>query len=473
MNLSIRNTIILSLVFVSVLAVSVQSTVLSYLSSNTTEVLGQERADAVFDTAESVIKSQADMAYAIASTIASKENLMRAWANGNRDKLLELSAPMRTGLIEALNVGPIVFQSAPAVPFLRVQKPERFGDDIAGARPEVVRANNERVALRGLSSGKLSGLGVRGIAPAYYDGQHLGSVDVGLTFSAEFGRALFQKVKESLDVELALFTTGREGELTIAAATSDQVFATTDQYKDVLAGNPLTVRTELGDRPVFVMMRALTDINNRRVAVLAIAIDRSTIVSANRDKVAATAIVGVIILLVCGVAGYLFSRPALKALSRVGQATREVANGNLDIEIIDAARRDEIGVVANAIDVFRENAREVKRLEEDQAMAAEKASLEREAALAAMTDRFEQTVKSVVEDVFQAAGEMRENARVVLDTAETSQSLSASVSSGAEDASARVQTVSAAAEQLRDSISEITKQATQSRKPVSSALLVS
>ncbi|NBW65676.1 CBS domain-containing protein, partial [bacterium] len=56
-----------------------------------------------------------------------------------------------------------------------------FGDDLSEIRPGVVAVNSTKAPVSGLEIGR-EGLGLRGIVPVLSAGQHVGSVEVGLSF---------------------------------------------------------------------------------------------------------------------------------------------------------------------------------------------------------------------------------------------------------------------------------------------------
>lgn len=62
--------------------------------------------------------------------------------------------------------------------FLRLHRPDKFGDDLSDIRPTVVYVNRERTAVSGFESGRLHG-GYRFIFPlSSDDGTHLGSMEI-------------------------------------------------------------------------------------------------------------------------------------------------------------------------------------------------------------------------------------------------------------------------------------------------------
>ncbi len=164
--------------------------------------------------------------------------------------------------------------------------------------------------------------------------------------------------------------------------------------------------------------------------------------------------------------GRTISRPIVAMTQTMG----ELSTGKLDIEIPSRNRRDEIGKMAAAVQVFKENALEVKRLEEGQRRAEEKARAEKKASLLALADGFEQSVGSVVAKVSSAAQQMQASAESMTEKAEETTEKSDTVASASEQTSASVQTVAAATEELSASIGEINRQMSDATQVATSAV---
>ena len=199
------------------------------------------------------------------------------------------------------------------------------------------------------------------------------------------------------------------------------------------------------------------------------------------------------------VAGYFIGNIAAAPIIKMTGAMRQLADGNLDVEIPATERTDELGDMAATVDVFRENAIKAKQLEAEQEenrlreaerekkqLAAEQeaekkrveeqersrlaAEQERRQILAKMADDFESQVGSVVQAVGTAAEQLLSSAQSMAANAESTNQRSLTVAAAAEEASTNVQTVSAAAEELSASISEISRQVSESSRISSDAV---
>jgi methyl-accepting chemotaxis protein len=158
---------------------------------------------------------------------------------------------------------------------------------------------------------------------------------------------------------------------------------------------------------------------------------------------------------------FLISRNISRSLDMLKAKMETLAAGNLDIEIEEAERRDEIGAMAKAVRVFKDNALAVQRLQSQQDEVKAKAEHDKKAALAALADAFEARVRGITEMLAKAASGVQGTARSMAETAGATRTQSLAVATGANQATSNVQTVAAASEELSASIAEIGRQVVQ------------
>ncbi|CAA2100330.1 Methyl-accepting chemotaxis protein 4 [Methylobacterium bullatum] len=148
-----------------------------------------------------------------------------------------------------------------------------------------------------------------------------------------------------------------------------------------------------------------------------------------------------------------------RPLARLVLVLQRMAQGDIDAEIEEAKRGDEIGAVGKAVEeikamVARKAAEEadIRRIAEDAAQA------ERKRTMIAMADSFEGAVGGIIEMVSASATELQATAQTMTSTATQTASQSMTVAAAAEEAATNVNTVAAAAEELGVSVQEIGRQ---------------
>ncbi len=178
----------------------------------------------------------------------------------------------------------------------------------------------------------------------------------------------------------------------------------------------------------------------------------------NTAAVATVCAVVVMMILLGFVVRVLISKP----LVRMTDAMKQLAGGDMDVVVPGAGRRDEIGAMSAAVQVFKENALKMAELSVEQERAKERAFAERKAETARLADAFETAVGGIVKSVADAAGALHGSAESMTTTAGEATKQSAAVATASNDTTSSVQTVAAAAEQLSASIAEIARQIKQS-----------
>jgi methyl-accepting chemotaxis protein len=176
-------------------------------------------------------------------------------------------------------------------------------------------------------------------------------------------------------------------------------------------------------------------------------------------------------LMIVGAIGLVTSALAIFFTQRMSSALRaltgsmdRLAGNDLTVAIPGTGRRDEIGKMAAAVEVFKANGIEKQRLESEQKGAAERAAGERKAAANTLADAFERAVGGIVETVSSASTELEAAAGTLIKTADATQSLSATVAAASEQASANVQSVASATNEMAASVNEISRQVQESSR---------
>ena len=151
------------------------------------------------------------------------------------------------------------------------------------------------------------------------------------------------------------------------------------------------------------------------------------------------------------------SRP----MTRMTDGMRRLAEHDLDVEITGTGRGDEIGSMAEAVKVFRENMIQNDRLAELQREEHE-ARDRRAKKIEQLNNAFDRTASETIGTLASAATELQATAGEMNNSAATASRQAGAVAAAAEEASTNVQTVAAATEELSASIQEITRQVAQS-----------
>jgi methyl-accepting chemotaxis protein len=174
-------------------------------------------------------------------------------------------------------------------------------------------------------------------------------------------------------------------------------------------------------------------------------------------------------LAVSGVVVYLTTRSIVPPLQSMTNVMGKLAGGELTIDIPATQRRDEVGHIAKAVLVFKENmikARDAAKREAEEQKAREV----RAQKIDGLTRDFDSDVSLVVKTVASATTEMQATASSMTATAEETSRQATAVAAAAEQASTNVQTVASASEELSSSITEISRQVSESARIAAQAV---
>jgi methyl-accepting chemotaxis protein len=178
----------------------------------------------------------------------------------------------------------------------------------------------------------------------------------------------------------------------------------------------------------------------------------------------------VILLLVNG-AGFLLGRSITRPVNTLTGVMRDLAGGNPDVAIRYTNQRDELGEMARAVVVFKDNALAVRRLRAEQDEEHQRAETEKRTALTNMANTIETETGTALEHIRQRTTAMTVTADAMSASAGRTGAAADTAANAAGQALANAQSVAGAAEQLSASIREISSQMSQSSAVVGRAVI--
>ncbi len=179
-----------------------------------------------------------------------------------------------------------------------------------------------------------------------------------------------------------------------------------------------------------------------------------------------TKVVAALALLFGVALAFLIGRAISRPIVEMTDAMGRLAEGDNEAEVPAQGRGDEIGRMAAAVQVFKDNAIEAERMRQERALALQKSEEEKRQATLDLADSLENSVMGVVDGVAGAADEMKHTAETMSSTSEQTTSRATAVASASEQATVAAQTVASAAEELSQSIQEIARQVSDAKSVV-------
>jgi methyl-accepting chemotaxis protein len=281
-------------------------------------------------TLDLAISSETERATSLAIAVADDPSVKAAFAARDRDALLALTEPMFTELSAEHGVEQLQFHLAPATSFLRVHKPEKFGDDLSSFRATVVEANSTQTIVSGIESG-VAGLGIRSVVPMTdADGNPTGTVEFGLTLDQSF----LDRLQETTGVRSAIILDQEEsGWTTIGSTLGVEVTPTAAEAKAVFDGQQVRRSTTIAGDSAELILTSLDDYSGTPIGIRVVVVDTQAL----GDAAASAKAVGVlwsVVALVLGLAVSMvvvfhIAATVTKPVGRLGAVVAKVAEGDL------------------------------------------------------------------------------------------------------------------------------------------------
>lgn len=172
---------------------------------------------------------------------------------------------------------------------------------------------------------------------------------------------------------------------------------------------------------------------------------------------------GVLLGLLTGIAfAFVLVRSIVRPVGALTSTMQRLAESDLSVSVTETRRKDEIGVMARTVEVFKRNAEEVQRLQTEHSRQ-ELAAREEQAALRRrLAEEIRASLGSVVEAVAEAAIRLEASAKALSSNSEQTNLRAASASAALRRTVANVNSVSATTEALAAAASDIGSRADES-----------
>lgn len=302
----------------------------------------------IFQNVKAAVAAEGRLAESLSAMVANIPDIQQAFATGDRGQLESQLVPSFQLLKQVYGARQFQFHSPDAHSFFRVHRPEKFGDDLSSFRLTVVESNQQKIPVRGLERG-VAGLGMRGMVPVNYQGQHLGTVEFGMSF----GEPFFQQFKQTYNVELGLYLQDGETFTAFASTWSETPKLPHALLTAALAGEQVVSNDYLDGVPVAVFASVVTDFQGNPVGVVEILKDRSedlAFLSQNRNLVTVVWFIAVIAGLVIA---FLLARTIAQPICEVAVALENIAGGEGDLtRRLNTGAGAELGRLEKAFNQF-------------------------------------------------------------------------------------------------------------------------
>ncbi len=275
-------SVLVAAVIVVITVVSIVSNIISHRMASSFE---ESQYDLMSQILKSNLRGAESRAIASAEMIAAIPSVQRAFAARDREGLLALAQPAFALQKEKYGISQAQFHLAPAVSFLRVHNPAKFGEDQSNYRNIVVEVNRTNAIRKGIEI-TTSGIGIFGTRPMTDEsGKHVGSFEMAF----EFG-PLLDELKNAYGVELAFFVDEKTLRENATALTGD-VYNDQNRFgshinfysthavllRSLVSGDDLNIHDEAhflresADVPYGVLLQPIYNYAGKQIGVVAMA----------------------------------------------------------------------------------------------------------------------------------------------------------------------------------------------------------
>jgi len=308
--------------------------ILSYRATlnNTSQKLAEELTIKIGQVRDTITVDKAEQLRILAHTVAGMPSIQDNVMYQSREELLNVAAPLYAGLQKIIDLNVFHFHLPPATSFLRLQKPEKFGDDLSSFRKSVVQVNQNQKDVVGIEVGD-AGLSIRAVVPVLYlNKKHAGSVE----FGAPINDALLAQIKASIHDDLSVIMPDGEG-FKYQATTHDMTIPEKKFpfLKEVMVSDIIKVqRVEKDGRELMTAYMPIKDYSGTGVGVLAMPRDISAGLAAARKTALSSLAFGMAALVVIQFFVYfLFTRLIDRPLQRMNDVLELASRGDLSREV--------------------------------------------------------------------------------------------------------------------------------------------
>ncbi len=329
----VKTKLLTTLGILITLMVAVPS-VLSYRATlnNTTKKLEEELTSSINQASNIITIEKAEQLRLLAHTVAGMPSIQDSVKFQDRTNLQDVTAPLYEQLKKIIDLNVFHFHLPPAISFLRLQKPEKFGDDLSSFRKTVVQVNEKLQDAVGIEAG-VAGLSIRAVVPVLYlNKKHAGSVE----FGAPINEKLLEYIKTSIHDDLSVIVPAGDGFKYQAKTENSTIDESNYPFLNgiIQSGALKFQRLSRNGREIMQAYLPLRDYSGKGVGVLEVHRDISAVLAAAKKTALMSLATGMIALVVIQFFVYfLFTRLIDRPIKSFTRLLESASQGDLSGEV--------------------------------------------------------------------------------------------------------------------------------------------
>jgi methyl-accepting chemotaxis protein len=308
--------------------------ILSYRATlnNTTLKLEEELSTIISQVRNNITVEKAEQLRLQAHTVAGMPSVQDNLKFQSRSELQGVTGPLYEGLKKIIDLNVFHFHLPPATSFLRLQKPEKFGDDLSEFRKTVVQVNANQQDAVGIEAG-VTGISIRAVVPVLYlNKKPAGSVE----FGAPINDKLLEQIKANVHDDLSVIVPDGDG-FKYQAKTLDVTIPEKNYpfLKEVMQADEIKVQqVSMDGQEIMTAYLSIHDFSGNGVGILTLPRNISGVLSATKKTALTSATIGLVALVVIQLFVYfLFTRLIDRPIKRVTRLLESASRGDLSQEV--------------------------------------------------------------------------------------------------------------------------------------------
>ncbi len=323
--------------------------------NNSTMISNEDKkVKETINTVQSIIEKDVENTKIAVFSISENTAVQKLFAEKDRDALLKMLLPVFENIKD--EVAQFQFHLPNSDSFLRLHKPEKFGDSLKDFRFTVNKANETKEVVCGIEKGR-AGFGIRVVAPVSYNGKHIGTVEYGKNFGEKF----LQDLNSQFDSQSAIYDIKDGNEIELIASTKEFTYDFSDEDIEKIKSGENVVEDVDGGMNKNILI-PFKNYDNEVEGFILLNTSRKDVV----ESIKKNNIINALISLACIVILVLFiyillNNMVAKPLESIKNGVVKIANYSLDTEEerVKLAKyinnKDEIGEMTRAVRMMASN----------------------------------------------------------------------------------------------------------------------
>lgn len=300
-------------------------------SSMSAEIITQEeeRLESYAASINMKLDDIVEEAEVAVTLIAENNEIREAFAARDRERL----TAMLLGSYQSISdtMAQFQFHLPDSTSFLRLHSPDNYGDDLSGFRFTVNQANRTQELVSGIEEGR-GGYGFRIVSPVSYQGEHIGTVEMG----SALGNNFLEEMRGFFPGDYYLYSLGGSANVSwdqdssewIAATAADDPYQLDEETMTALRNGEELVITEGNDNLLLIPFR---DFEGNVSGYIKAAYDRSQLVGRLAALLRNISIFAVLAILIAVGITFMISSKIFNKLKDFENLFSEMAMGNLSV----------------------------------------------------------------------------------------------------------------------------------------------